>query len=197
MENLTLWEKVRAVPKEAQKTITGGRLNGKTDINPIWRIKTLTEQYGVCGTGWKAEIVRAWVENGSGGEIAQYCHIKLFVKDNGEWSEGIDGVGGSMLVAKEKNGLYTNDEAIKMAYTDAISVACKSLGFGADIYWDKDKTKYDGTTQKKSATPDRVKLVQLLTAENKLQSTLDFYKVDKVEQIDDDTVIKLLKRLGA
>lgn len=29
-----------------------------------------------------------------------------------------------------------------MATTDAISVACKQLGIGADIYWDKDKTKY-------------------------------------------------------
>jgi hypothetical protein len=30
-----------------------------------------------------------------------------------------------------------------MAYTDAISVACKMLGVGADVYWDKDTTKYD------------------------------------------------------
>lgn len=29
-----------------------------------------------------------------------------------------------------------------MAYTDALSVACKALGIGADIYWSKDKTKY-------------------------------------------------------
>ena len=30
-----------------------------------------------------------------------------------------------------------------MALTDAISVACKALGFGANVYWDKDRTKYD------------------------------------------------------
>ena len=29
-----------------------------------------------------------------------------------------------------------------MALTDAISVACKALGFAANIYWDNDKTKY-------------------------------------------------------
>ena len=39
--------------------------------------------------------------------------------------------------------------------TDAISVACKSLGVGADVYWDKDSTKYDGkaeVTHKQSTT---------------------------------------------
>ena len=50
MGNLDLYDKVRAVPKEAQKQISGGRLNGMTDINPMWRIKTLTEQFGVCGS---------------------------------------------------------------------------------------------------------------------------------------------------
>ena len=52
MSNLELWEKVRACPKEAQKEIKGGRLSGMTDINPVWRMKTLTEQYGPCGIGW-------------------------------------------------------------------------------------------------------------------------------------------------
>ena len=29
---------------------------------------------------------------------------------------------------------HLNDEAYKMALTDAISVACKQLGVGADVY---------------------------------------------------------------
>ena len=48
MSNLDLYNKVRTVPPEAQKKITGGRLNGMTDINPMWRIKALTEQFGIC-----------------------------------------------------------------------------------------------------------------------------------------------------
>ena len=47
-----------------------------------------------------------------------------------------------MLVAAETKGLYTSDEAFKMAYTDAISVACKQLGIGADVYWSRGETKY-------------------------------------------------------
>ena len=74
--------------------------------------------------------------------------INLFVKVNGEWSEPIPGTGGSMLIAKEKDGLHTSDECFKMAYTDAISVACKMLGMGADIYWEKDATKYSANIDK-------------------------------------------------
>jgi hypothetical protein len=68
--------------------------------------------------------------------------IKLYIKIEGEWSDPIPGTGGSSFVTKEKMGLYTSDECFKMALTDAISVACKALGFGADVYWDKDRTKY-------------------------------------------------------
>jgi hypothetical protein len=47
-----------------------------------------------------------------------------------------------MLVPLEAGGLYANDEAFKMAVTDALSVAMKMLGMGADIYaglWDGSK----------------------------------------------------------
>lgn len=41
MKNLDLYEKVRSVPDSAKKTIKGGRTSGMTDINPMWRIKSL------------------------------------------------------------------------------------------------------------------------------------------------------------
>jgi hypothetical protein len=143
MDNLRIYEAVRAVPENAQKKIGAGRLKGMTDINPMWRIKTLTEQFGICGIGWKTEIVRSWIDEGANNEIVTNVEILLYVKVDGEWSEGIPGIGGSRLVAKETSGLYTDDECYKKAYTDAISVACKALGVGADIYWN-DNTKYTG-----------------------------------------------------
>ena len=114
-----------------------------TDINPMWRIKTLTEQFGVCGIGWKYVITDKRLEQGANGEIAAFVDIDLYVKVDGEWSEPIPGTGGSSFVAKERNGMYTSDECFKMALTDALSVACKALGFAADVYWEKDRTKYD------------------------------------------------------
>lgn len=153
MENLELYNKVRSVPADAKKKILGGKLKGKTDINPMWRIKTLTEQFGVCGFGWKTEIVDKWVNERQNGEIIANVKINLYIKVDNEWSAPIVGIGGSMLVALEKGQPVSNDEAYKMAYTDAISVACKMLGMGADVYWDKDNTKYSNNESENKAQP--------------------------------------------
>ncbi|MDF2651399.1 MAG: hypothetical protein K0Q73_7204 [Paenibacillus sp.] len=142
MENMKIYEQVREVPKEALKPISGGRLKGMSDINPMWRIKMLTEMFGICGIGWKVEITDKRLERGEGVEVVCFVDINLYVKVDGEWSAPIPGMGGSSFVTQERNGPFTSDECFKMAYTDAISVACKSLGFAADVYFANDRTKY-------------------------------------------------------
>lgn len=64
---------------------------------------------------------------------------------DGKWSQPISGTGGSRLATNERSGVYVSDECYKMATTDALSVACKNLGIGADVYWKEGKTKYDQT----------------------------------------------------
>jgi hypothetical protein len=145
-ENMKIYEATRTVPNEALKKIGGGRLKGMSDINPMWRIKLLTELFGICGIGWKIEIVDQRLEQGSADQIACFVTINLYIKVDGEWSDPIPGMGGSAFVTKESSGLYTSDECFKMAYTDAISVACKSLGFAADVYYANDRTKYTKET---------------------------------------------------
>lgn len=151
---LGLYEKVRHVPKEAINPIMGGRLKGKSDINPMWCIKTLTEQFGICGIGWKVEIFKSWLEEGGNGEIGAFVQIKLYVKENDTWSDGIPGTGGSMFVAKENSGMFVDDECFKKAYTDALSVACKLLGIGADVYWEKDNSKYETDSKQSDKKPE-------------------------------------------
>lgn len=145
MENMRFYTKYKEVPETAKREIKGGRLSGKTDINPMWRIKALTELFGPCGIGWYYVPTHREFHEGSNGTIAIFQDIELFYKEGEEWSKPVSGSGGSMFVAKETNSLFTNDEAIKMATTDAISVAAKELGIGADVYWEKDKTKYAPT----------------------------------------------------
>lgn len=143
MDNLTIYNAVREVPQTAKKSINAGRLKGMTDISPMWRIKCMTEQFGPVGLGWYYEIAEKWLECGAGGEVAAFVRILMYVKYDGEWSKPIEGVGGSLFIASEKSGLHTSDECYKMALTDAISVACKALGVGADVYWEADTTKYN------------------------------------------------------
>ena len=51
MDKLEIYNKLKSVPEEAKKKITGGRLSGMTDIKPMWRIEKLTETFGPCGIG--------------------------------------------------------------------------------------------------------------------------------------------------
>ena len=179
MDNMKTYNAFAAVPDNAKKTIGAGRLKGMTDINPMWRIKMLTERYGACGTGWKYKITDKKIVEGAEGVVCVFLDIDLFVKENGEWSEAIQGTGGSQLVSKEKSGLYTNDECFKMALTDAISVACKALGMGADVYWQSGRTKYDlAKDDKKNEVPDKVDTSKLLTAREMLIAKLKEKGID-------------------
>lgn len=141
MENLELWEKYRTVPKDALKDFDNGKFKG-TDINTMWRMKCLTETFGMCGIGWYYEIKKLWTET-IDKDVFAFAEIELFVKVDNEWSKGISGTGGNKLARVTASGkVSTSDEAYKMAVTDAFGVACRNLGIGADVYWANDKTKY-------------------------------------------------------
>lgn len=144
MENLEFYEKFRKPPQNALKEFDNGTFKG-TDINSQWRIKALTQEFGMCGVGWYYDILRTWTEIGENSkEVMAFAEIKLYIKVNGEWSKGISGIGGNKQESFVKKSSYwkVSDECYKMAVTDAIGNACKSLGMGADIYWSQDKTKY-------------------------------------------------------
>lgn len=168
MANLDIYNSVRAVPETAKKKISGGRISGFTDINPMWRIMVLTELFGPSGVGWYVEVVDKRLESADG-EVAVFVDINLYVKYNGEWSKPIFGTGGSTFVAKEKGGTRMSDECFKMAYTDALSVACKALGIGANVYWEKGETKYN--VEKKDAQEKRVNEAMVNTLCGQLQRT--------------------------
>ena len=140
MSNLEIWNKLKQPPKEALKTIIGGRLKGMSDINPQWRYQAMTEVFGVCGFGWKYEIVRIWNESAPEGQVLAFAEVKVYTSRDiahNTWSDPIPATGGSMLVEKESKGLHVNDEGYKMAITDALGTAMKMLGVAADVYMGK------------------------------------------------------------
>lgn len=197
MSNLEIYEKVRSVPETAKKEIRGGRLKGKTDINPMWRIKVLTERFGPCGIGWYYETTKQWTEP-CGDEVAAFVNISLFIKYNGEWSKPIFGVGGSMFAEKEREGIHVSDECFKMATTDAISVACKQLGIGADVYWEKDKTKYD-TSEKEASDADIKRLEpvfnQLKRTGYSQKAVCNKYNIDNIFKMSNLQIKDFLEKI--
>jgi hypothetical protein len=194
-ENLKIYNAVRVVPTEAKRSITGGRLKGKTEINPMWRIKTLTDQFGPCGIGWYYEVTKQWLEP-SGNEVAAFVNINLYIKVAGEWSKPIPGVGGAMFVENQKSGEYVSDECYKMATTDAISVACKQLGIGADVYWDADKTKYTDPAQPTENDSKRLEPVfaELKRIGYSANSVCKTYKIASVYDLSDLQIKDFLQK---
>lgn len=131
-------------PKEALNTIQFGKLKGKSDINPQWRIEALTEVFGLCGVGWYYEIMAIdYQDVQATGERMVYVTVGIHVKqEDGTWSAPVIGIGGDFTIIKDKNGIHGNDEAFQMALTDAIGKAAKCVGIANDIYRGKYDSKY-------------------------------------------------------
>lgn len=207
-KNMEIYNRVRTAPEEALRKIEGGKLKGKSDINPMWRIATLTEIFGPAGQGWYIDVIRKWTESAPDGETKAFVDINLYVKYEGEWSKPIHGTGGSTLLSIRTTGSELNDEAFKMAYTDAISVACKSLGMAADVYWASGASKYGSPSQgkvpvqqprspgKPELTPESVKWLPSVTQAMKLDIPNDelIRRITSKYTLSEENITLLLKQ---
>ena len=189
---------VKTVPQSALKVIDFGKLKGKYDISPQWRWEILTETYGMCGIGWRFEIVSTQqvpVEETK--ETMLYVLVNLYIKDGDEWSEPIPGYGGDFLIYKDKNGFHGNDEAFKMAVTDALGTAAKMIGVGADVYRGLQDTKINAAA-KKEFNPQNAYAIVLQTAgehgissEQLNQQLTKMFGVGVIDNITRDQMSKL------
>ena len=200
MENLEIYEKYRKVPKEALKDFDNGNFKG-TDINSMWRIKCLTEQFGVVGHGWTIRVLRTWTEKLEyTNEILAFAEIEMRVKIDGEWGEPFTATGGNKMCSyvKSKDYYKGSDEAFKMAITDAFGVACKYLGIGADVYWANDKSKYT-ESQEKSPKNEPIKeeaKKEMTLAEAMKMSALRGENVVYFKDMSTEDLIKLRDNPG-
>ena len=193
MEKMDIYNRVRSVPDEAKKAISSGRLKGMTDINPMWRIKKLTEEFGPCGIGWWTKVTDRWTET-VGDETCAFVDLELYIKVGDEWSKPITGSGGSKLATKERSGIYVSDECYKMAETDALSVACKKLGIGADVYFSTDRTKYSQTVDdSKKIGANDVKILMDYLQKNGIsdQKIIERYRVKALSDLTQKCYIEI------
>lgn len=192
--NMQLYESLRAVPKEAQKSFNNGRFSG-TDINPMWRIKKMTEAFGPVGKGWYYEIASRELVTASDGATCAFVAVNLYVKYDGEWSKPIYGEGGNTFATRTKSGyIQVSDEAYKMALTDAISNATKQLGLGADIWFEKDVTKYTKQQEQPQPQPQpqemthRQAVADYAARSGKTGNLLIKYSVKTIDEIADEDI---------
>jgi len=210
MENMSYYEMGRAVPEEAQRKIEKGRLKGFTDVNPMWRIKKLTEMFGPAGFGWWTQNeTKKMVYDEITNQKCAFLSLDLIVVDpeTGEESHAIHGEGGASMVAQEQAGPHLSDECFKMAYTDALSVACKALGIGADVYFEKDKTKYTAEEPQKPAksatkaegkgriTPKQIEAISARYKGNMMARLLTANGLEKLEDMTIEKASDLIQKI--
>ncbi len=132
-DNTKLWDALsKTDPKHTKPFKRAGGFSG-TAIKPIWLTKRLTEQFGPAGSGWGMDKPEFQVVT-AGNEILVFCTVALWYSHNGVGDNKVYGVGGDKVLGTNKYGPFTNDEAFKASYTDALSNAMKQIGMGADIH---------------------------------------------------------------
>jgi hypothetical protein len=139
MSKTEIWDALGKTDPGATKPFSrAGGFKG-TGVKPMWILRRMTEQFGPAGVGWGVNEPKFETVIATEGEVLVYCTVSCWhgSKDNVLW-----GVGGDKAVAIRSGKLFTDDEAFKKAFTDAINNAFKSLGVAADIHmglFDDDK----------------------------------------------------------
>ena len=153
--NTEIWDKLGKTDPAHTKSFTrGGGFRG-TAIKPMWSYRRMTEEFGPCGKGWGINEPAFQVVP-TAEEILVFCTVSIWYENAGQMAYG---VGGDKVVGKNKNGLMTDDEAFKKAYTDAVTNALKMIGVGADVHMGMfDDNKYVNTIEREFAEEAQAKV---------------------------------------
>lgn len=131
-DNLRIWSRLsKTDPAHTKGFKRAGGFSG-TAIKPIWITQRLTEQFGPCGVGWGFERPEFQLVT-VGNETLVYCTVTAWFMDGGK-QHFIYGVGGDKVAAARQSGVFTDDEAFKKAFTDALGNAFKFIGVAADVH---------------------------------------------------------------
>lgn len=147
-DNLAIWKNVEKTDPAYTKGFSrGGGFRG-TSTNATYLARRATEQFGPMGIGWGVEIVDeelmqgAPIDEHGTHEIIHKVRVKLWYMLDGQRGEIVQ-FGQTSFVGKNRNGLFTDEEAPKKSLTDGMSKCLSLLGFSADIHLGRyDDNKY-------------------------------------------------------
>lgn len=128
-DNLALWNAVEKTdPKYTKAFNRPGGFSG-TAINATYLIRKATEQWGPMGGKWGPIVEDEKYVPGADGTVIHVLRIR-FRHPDGEFHA----YGQTTFVGKNKNGIFTDEEAPKKSMTDAITKSLAMLGFSADVF---------------------------------------------------------------
>lgn len=168
-QKMEIWELLKDVPQQAQKTFRRqGGFSG-TDVSPQWRMKRLTEVFGAAGSGWGYEIKSNW-------ESKDCCFVLLegWYKWGNEIYKIPATIGGTQMSR-------TPDESYKMAVTDAFGKSFSQIGLAASVYLGED---FSGSKYASSSSIERLEMLIEEKGAN-LKTLLSHYKVKNLEAMNE------------
>lgn len=146
--NMSIWEQVEKTDPAFTKPFNrGGGFKG-TATNATYLARRATEVFGPMGLGWGVDILDedlmagAPLDDKGTRELIHKVRVKLWYRFEEQRGEVIQ-FGQTTFVGKNRNGLFTDEEAPKKSLTDAMSKCLSLLGFSADIHLGRyDDNKY-------------------------------------------------------
>jgi hypothetical protein len=179
--NTALWDSVfQTDPKHTKGFKRAGGFSG-TAIKPLYLIHKATELWGSMGDAWGAESGEPVISG-----VTVFIKARLWYPAQGgkAW---VEHWGGDVLV--KGDAAKPNDEAVKMAFTDAVGKCLVQLGFSADVHMGLfDDNKY---VEKASAAHEPVNEKSKLFANSSLRNAF----IDKV--VDSFNTASTMKELDA
>ena len=202
MSNLEIWDKVKSPnPKYTKGFSRGGGFRG-TATNTQYQILAATELFGPNGIGWGYEITDEKYVNGApladnANEIIHVVRGRVWYMHEGQKYFTSEQYGQTQFVGKNKNGMFTDEEAPKKSISDMLSKCLALLGFSADIFLGLyDDNKYVNDIRAKfesgdfSPPKDKITVSQLSTlrdfiAQSKSVTESALCAVSKIARLED------------
>lgn len=145
---MAMWDRLMPTDPKYTKAFDRGGFKG-TATNATYIVRKLTEEFGPCGTGWRfvlddEQIVEGHTLNPDNGDKAKlhivrgHLEYRRYTPDaiavDDPWFATSPQFGQTMLVGRNKNGLFMDEEAPKKSITDCISKCAVLLGIAADVH---------------------------------------------------------------
>jgi hypothetical protein len=128
---LRLWNKLQTTDPQFTKGFKRPGFSG-TMIDPTWRMKIMTETFGPVGLGWGWDEIQQQITTD-----CVFIQIRAWYMLDGVKLQAGAQWGGNVLYntrTSEPGKQFPNDEAFKMAATDALGKSLLSIGLASDVY---------------------------------------------------------------
>lgn len=146
-DNLSLWNRHRTPHRDALKDFVIQKRK-MTSVDPMWVIRSATEEWGPMGELWGPEVVEMGVYD-MGDYLLHWIRIELRYPDA---KIPVPAIGTTKMRYQGDKYVVYDDEAPKKSLTDAVTKALSWLGYGADIYMGRQDGKYGGLEEIQSTS---------------------------------------------